>query len=283
MVNLSFSATELDTLKEYFQSELLKAQEQVDNILGILGKIEKKPVSVNKVATKGTKKGGRSRVVKPAADKKKTGPKPKSGLAELIEILDKSETSVKKKESIAAKPASKTEVAAAVVSKPAAKAKTVAKKGSPAKKQKNEPKVKAVAKKEPKVKKAIVKAAKPVVAKKTVEKKTVTKPVTEKTVEKPKTYKKPRSEKRTLRVKLTPIGKTPEWAEWVISVVKDNPQMVSHQVADAVINKYDLSGDNLVDAPAMVDQFLGELVSSGVLMAYGDDLSNPMYGLKMTD
>ncbi len=283
MVNLSFSDKELETLKEYFQAELLKAQEQVDNILGILGKIDKKPVSANKVVTKGTKKGGRSKVVKPVAEKKKTGPKPKSGLAELIEILDQSEPSVKKRESIDIKPASKTEAVVNVVSKAAAKAKTGVKKGTTAKKQKNPPKPKVVAKKEAKVKKAIVKAAKPVVAKKTVEKKTVTKPITEKAVEKPKTYKKPREEKRTLRVKLTPIGKTPEWVDWVISVVQDNPQMVSHQVADAVINKYDLSGDNLVDAPAMVDQALGELLTSGVLMAYGDDLSNPMYGLKMAD
>lgn len=72
-----------------------------------------------------------------------------------------------------------------------------------------------------------------------------------------------------------------EWEDSVITVVTDNPQLVAHQIADEVINRYDLSGDNLVDAPEMVQRQLDELCRKGILFAYGDNSAEPMFGLKL--
>lgn len=72
-----------------------------------------------------------------------------------------------------------------------------------------------------------------------------------------------------------------EWADGVIAVVTDNPQLVAHQIIDEVIKRYDLSGDNLADAPEMVQLQLDELCRKGTLFAYGDKGSEPMYGLKL--
>ncbi|MCX6272431.1 MAG: hypothetical protein NTU44_14690 [Bacteroidetes bacterium] len=56
MINLNFTEKELETLQEYFQSELYKAEQKIDSIRGILDKIGKKYGNVQKIDKKERKK-----------------------------------------------------------------------------------------------------------------------------------------------------------------------------------------------------------------------------------
>ncbi|HRY33203.1 MAG TPA: hypothetical protein P5531_09585 [Bacteroidales bacterium] len=84
MINLDFTEKELDTLKEYFQSELLKTEQKIDSIKGILEKIGKKTGKVyrseKKAARKALKKmKAMAHLIEPEIKiRKKPGPKPKT-------------------------------------------------------------------------------------------------------------------------------------------------------------------------------------------------------------
>ncbi len=100
MVNLSFTDKELETLNEYFQSELYKAEQKIDSIKGILGKIGKKQGKPGKEA-KSSKKHGRNKSVlkseiKLHLEKKKPGRKPKNVTDDLVKIVEKNEVPAKR-------------------------------------------------------------------------------------------------------------------------------------------------------------------------------------------
>lgn len=84
MININFTEKELEILQEYFQSELYKAEQKIDNIKGILGKIGKKRGKMKPVENHQTKRGRNKGVVlasllpKQDFEPKRRGRKPKS-------------------------------------------------------------------------------------------------------------------------------------------------------------------------------------------------------------
>lgn len=311
MVNLSFTDKELETLKEYFQSELFKAEEKIDNIRGILGKIGKRYGTGSIEIKKSPKKAGRPKTIKAVAGKKKPGPKPKKALAELVQMLAKKEPTGKKRGRPAKVKAVVKDAEASVINeKPVAKAKTgpkkaekakdvkkatsaikkvkkaaVAKKAAPkivkAKKVKGVVKVKAMPKaKAPKKVKTALKAKADEKVKAITKLKEIIKAKSPKikVASKPKSTPKP----KTTENKKTVINAS-KWSEWVTEVVKENPQLIATQIADAVIVNNNLKGDNLTNAANMVKKHLNNLEKAGKIMSYGEEGAEPMYGLKPTE
>jgi hypothetical protein len=80
MIKLNFTEKELETLNEYFQTELYKAEQKIDSIRGILGKIGKKSGKFYKSEIKENKRGRKPNLSSSVnvKIKKRPGPKPKA-------------------------------------------------------------------------------------------------------------------------------------------------------------------------------------------------------------
>jgi len=112
MIKLNFTEKELETLKDYFQTELYKAEQKIDGIRGMLEKVGKKfGKSLKSVEAPAKKKRGKAKAAATvtAVEKKKPGRKPKAAAAPVAEKKEGAKRGrPAKKAAVAAKPVKKT-------------------------------------------------------------------------------------------------------------------------------------------------------------------------------
>jgi hypothetical protein len=248
MINLNFTEKELETLQEYFQSELFKAEQKIDNIRGILGKIGKKYGKAQKNVEKIARKRGRPKIkeeikskekalkksnlkIKPAGERKKPGPKPKVKTAEPVKVIEK-----KSKRAKASKAAPKK-----------VEVKTERKKPGP----------------KPKIKPA-VEIAIPV----KVEGKKRGRPATKKVEEK----KKVRARNPVRKSGQTDKFRNFPWQEWIINVLREKNAKLGHeQIVESLAAKLQFTGKDLEMAKRKVKDNLARLTNNGKISKVSED------------
>ena len=254
MVTLSFTDKELEILNEYFQSELYKAEQKIDTIKEILGKI-------------GKKHGKETKEIKP---EKKHGDHKKEGKAKRgrppLSVAEKQKREKKKlknkksrhpkTEAVAIETIAEALIAPVVM--PAAVLPVPDEVMQPAEKQVAE-KSAAKAKESTKAKASKAKARKK--PKPAAKKKTPTKP--------------------NAAAPAKPMDI--DWEEGILGIVRDNPQLTATQISQSLIEKYSLKGSQKTGASRRVEEKLAQLEGAGTLMAYGDEGEALMYGLNLAE
>lgn len=281
MINLNFTEKELETLKEYFQSELYKAEQTIDNIRGILGKIGKKQGKTQQAAKRGRKKVSVAPALQAKAivEKKRPGRKPKA----LKEAEISAASKIQKKRG--RPPKAKVEAAGV----PAAKVKII--------------KSKPVKKATPKAKPARVKVEKP----KTVAKVKKTVPVIEGVKRKPgrpktkpvvvaeKKTKVESAGKKAVVVKAKPVKteaklskkkeiKTPKipWGDWILAILRDSENnLTQEQIFTAISNRLQITGEEFTAAEKKLKDQMNKLLKAKKILP-SEEGENPVYSLKIS-
>ncbi|MHC1708440.1 MAG: hypothetical protein AB9842_13095 [Bacteroidales bacterium] len=285
MINLNFTEKELETLKEYFQSELFKAEQKIDSIRGILGKIGKKYSKTQKAEKKSGKRG-RKKVntmasLLPVSDieRKKPGRKPK--LFKEANTFTGSKTQKKR----GRPPKIKTEPLLAAVK--AGKIKGI----------KDVPKVKKANLMAEKTKKTTI-SVKPAATSEIVkrkpgrprikpeiiaaEKKTKVLSKSKNLTPKLTIKKKSQAKVKNMNAKKKE-PKTPKipWGDWILTVLRDSDvNLTREQIFKAVTERLKLSGEELKSAELKLKDHLVKLLKVKKILP-DSDRENPAFGLKI--
>ncbi len=282
MINLDFTEKELDTLKEYFQAELLKTEQKIDSIKGILEKIGKKTGkgfrSEKKAAKKALKKmKAMAQLIEPEIKiRKKPGPKPKA--EKVAALVTEAPEKKKRGRPPRVKEEGKRRGRPRVV-KPVVEIEAEAKAESPVKTRRRKVAVtlekapavaveKTVRKRRPRLEKVAASSVPELMPKR-----------------KPGRPPKPAAEKKPLK----PGPKAPKkkavkipWGAWITNVLRDSEENLSQQnIIDTIAKRLQLAGPELDSATVKIlDQF-NKLQKSGKVVAQQSGDST-LYGLKIT-